>query len=109
MIGMVGMRYFIPSLGLVAAAAFPVKTGLQHLASSLIHLHLVVVWFPLFFTSIRARLSFGFNTSDDSYVLLCLTARALDTRIPISQSKPASDIYSFAQSAVICFCFGQLM
>lgn len=109
MIGILGMRYFIPSLGPVAAAAFPVKTSLQHLASSLIQLYLVVFWFLLFFASIRARFSFGFNKTDNSYVPLCLTTRALDTCIPISQSKPASDIYSFAQSAMICSCFGQLM
>lgn len=70
---------FTPSLGLISAAAFPVKTSLQHLASSLIQLYLFVVWFLLLFTSIRARFSFGFNKADDSYVLLCLITTALDT------------------------------
>lgn len=44
MIGMVYMKYLTPSLGLTAAAAFAVKTSLQHLASSLTQLYLVVVY-----------------------------------------------------------------
>lgn len=57
-VGTVGMMYCSPPRSLVPAAAFPVKAGLQNLASSLIQLYLVVVWFLLFFTSTRARISF---------------------------------------------------
>lgn len=67
-----------------------------------------------FYFSLQAPgLEFPFVSikSDDSYALLRLATRDLDTQIPISQSKPATDIYSetFAQSAVNCFYFGQSM
>lgn len=47
LVGMVGMRYY-PTLGFWPATAFSVKAGLQNLASSLIQLYLVVVWFLLY-------------------------------------------------------------
>lgn len=57
-----GMRYCRPSLGLVPAAAFSVKAGLQNLLSSLIQHDLDHIFFALFFfAGTRVRISFLFH------------------------------------------------
>jgi len=57
-----GMRYHRPSLGLVPAAAFSVKAGLQNLLSSLIQHDLDHIFFALFFfAGTRVRISFLFH------------------------------------------------